>query len=89
MLTGAVAGTMAAPAHELLLLLNVDFFAFAVRAVILAIREEEGHSGVATHDNSLSVPDWFEARPRTDDMLDAFRQLPVFLEHRPQRLNVV
>ena len=37
---------------------------------------------MATHDNSLSMPDWFEARLRADDMLDAFRQLPVFPEHR-------
>ena len=55
--------------------------------MILAIREEEGCSGVATHDNSLSMPGWFEARLGTDDVLVAFRQLPVFPEHRP--LNTV
>ena len=38
---------------------------------------------MATHDNSPSMPDWFETRLWTDDMLDAFRQLPVFPEHRP------
>ena len=69
--------------QESLLLPNVDFVAFAVRAVIPAIREEKGHFGVATHDNSLSVPGWFEARLGTDDVLDAFPQLTVFLEHRP------
>ena len=40
-----------------------------------------------THDNSLSMLDWFEARLGTDDTLDAFRQLPVCPEHRP--LNTV
>ena len=40
-----------------------------------------------TCDNGLSMLDWFEARLGTDDMLDAFRRLPVFLEHRP--LNTV
>ena len=74
---------MATPNEQSLLLLNADLVAFAVRTVILAIREKEGHSGVATHDNSLSMPDWFEAGPRTDDVLDSFRQLPVFPEHRP------
>ena len=37
---------------------------------------------MATHDNSLSMPDWFEARLATDDMLDALRQLPVIPMHR-------
>ena len=68
--------------QELLLLPDVDFVASGVRAVIFAIREEKGHIGMATHDNSLSMLDWFAARLWTDDMLNAFRQLPVFPEHR-------
>ena len=50
--------------HESLLLVNADLVAFAVRTVILAIREKEGHSGVAAHDNSLSMPDWFEEQAK-------------------------
>ena len=41
-----------------------------------------GPSATETEGNSLCMPDWFEARLGTDDMLDAFRQLPVFSAHR-------
>ena len=69
--------------QESLLLPVVHFVVFAVRAVILAILEEGGHSGVATHDNSLGMTDWLKARLGTDDMLDAFRQLPSSLSTAP------
>ena len=69
------------------LLPNVDFVAFAVLAVVLAIQNELGLSATEIQGNSLCMPDWFEARLGTDEVLDAFRQLPVFPAYRP--LNTV
>ena len=67
--------------QEALLLPSVDFVAFAVRSVVF-IQNEWGPSATEIQGNSLCMPDWFEARLQTDDMLDAFRQLPVLPAHR-------
>ena len=68
--------------QETLLLPSVDFVAFAVLSVVLAIQNEWGPSATEVPGNSLCMPDSLEVRLGTDDMLDAFRQLPVFSAHR-------